>query len=415
MSFKSEFELVPLGDVAQFINGDRSSNYPKGDDYIDNGTPFISAADIGEGRVDYSCVRRISGIAYERLRGGKIQRNDVLFCLRGSIGKIAYVREQESGAIASSLVIVRATGKIDSRYLFFSLSSQAGQQAASGLNNGAAQPNLSVGEMQKIRIPLPLVPIQRRIASILSAYDDLIENHRKRIAVLEEMARRLYREWFVHFRYPGHEAVPLVDSLLGRVPQGWEVRAFASLAEYRNGYAFKPDDWGSIGIPIIKIKELKAGVSSETPRNSGASIQTKYHFDSGAILFSWSADLDTYLWSGGPGLLNQHLFLVIPSPDIHKDWLFHGLKEGMPRFRSLSLGATMHHIKRSALDQVSTLWPGRQVADSFGELVKPLHDLSINLQSQVAVLRRTRDLLLPRLMSGALSVEALATAEAAVP
>ena len=75
----------------------------------------------------------------------------------------------------------------------------------------------------------------------------------------------------------------------------------------------------------------------------------------------------------------------------------------------------MHHIKRSALDQVSTLWPGRQVADSFGELVKPLHDLSINLQSQVAVLRRTRDLLLPRLMSGALSVEALATAEAAVP
>jgi len=111
MSFESEFELVALGDVSSFINGDRSTNYPKGEDYVDNGIPFISAADLTDGCVQQNGVKRISMAAYERLRSGKIQHRDVLFCLRGSIGKLAYVQPNEVGAIASSLVIVRANGK----------------------------------------------------------------------------------------------------------------------------------------------------------------------------------------------------------------------------------------------------------------------------------------------------------------
>lgn len=174
MSFDSVFEQVSLGDVVAFINGDRSTNYPKGDDYIANGIPFISAADLSDSRIQHDHVKRISNQAYDRLRSGKIQYQDILFCLRGSIGKLAFVQPDEIGAIASSLVIVRSTEKIDPRYLYYILCSQSGQQAAASLNNGSAQPNLSVGELQKVKIPLPSIAMQRDITSVLDSLDDRI-------------------------------------------------------------------------------------------------------------------------------------------------------------------------------------------------------------------------------------------------
>jgi type I restriction enzyme, S subunit len=223
------------------------------------------------------------------------------------------------------------------------------------------------------------------------------------------MARALYREWFVHFRFPGHESVPRVPSPLGEIPKGWEVKPFSVIATYVNGYAFKPGDWGNEGKPIIKIKELKAGVTADTPRNLGDGISEKYQVRDGDILFSWSADLDAYLWMGGEGLLNQHLFNVLPFDGLTRTFCFHALKEAMPRFRALSLGATMHHIKRSALDQVSTVVPSSATRAHFEKVVEPIHMQLITLTRHVQNLRRTRDLLLPRLLSGQMDVEAIAS------
>jgi len=280
---------------------------------------------------------------------------------------------------------------------------------------GAAQPKLSQANMRLIKIALPPLPIQRRIAGILSAYDDLIENSQRRIKILEEMARRLYREWFVHFRFPGHEGCRFVDSPLGEIPEGWEVRPFSALASYVNGYPFKPAQLGKEGKPIIKIKELKAGIVADTPRNTGENIPDKYHVSDGDVLFSWSADLDAYLWTGGEGLLNQHLFNVLPAGDISQVFCFHALKESMPRFRALSLGATMHHIKRSALDQVFTVVSPGSIRSQFQELVAPMHMQLVTLARHARNLRRTRDLLLPRLLSGQIDMEALPEAALTEP
>ena len=213
------------------------------------------------------------------------------------------------------------------------------------------------------------------------------------------MARSLYREWYVNFRFPGHEKVPLVDSPLGPIPKGWEVKPLSALASYINGYAFKPKDWGKEGKPIIKIKELKAGITADTPRNPGNGIPGRYNVGDGDVLFSWSADLDAYVWMGGEGLLNQHLFNVVPVDGISRSFAFHALKEAMPRFRALSLGATMHHIKRSALDQVITLLPPAVFRTRFEVFVNPIHAQLITLTKRVHNLRQTRDLLLPRLLS----------------
>jgi len=275
------------------------------------------------------------------------------------------------------------------------------------LDAGSSNPSLNRNHIHTIPVLWPSPPIQRRIAAILSAYDDLIENSQRRIKILEEMARRLYREWFVYFRVPGHEDCRLVQSPLGEIPEGWEVKPFSAIASYVNGYTFKPVELGPAGKPIIKIKELKAGIVSDTPRNTGDEIPGKYHIHDGDVLFSWSADLDAYLWMGGDGLLNQHLFTVLPADAFSRAFCFHSLKESMPRFRALSLGATMHHIKRSALDQVFTVVAPAPMRNRFDVLVESIHQQLITISKQIQNLRQSRDLLLPRLLSGLIDIEAL--------
>jgi type I restriction enzyme S subunit len=412
MSFQSSYPLVPLGEVARFINGDRSTNYPKGDDYVEDGTPFISATELREGRIDYSGVRRITSSSFERLRSGKIQRDDVLFCLRGSIGKIAYVKDGEVGAIASSLVIVRASERINSQYLFFGMSSQAGQQAAMGLNNGAAQPNLSVGELQKIHLPLPTLPIQRRIAGILSAYDDLIENCQRRIQILEEMARSLYREWFVNFRYPGHESVPLVPSALGEIPQGWEVRKLAELVTTKYGYTESTNlepvgpkylrgmdinktsfiDWSAVPYCPISVDDLQT-----------------YKLKVGDVVVIRMAD------PGKVGIVEQdvdavfasYLIRVAPKDERISPYFLFYLMESSEYYgwiTGASTGTTRKSASAGVITEYNFVLPPASIMRQFERRVSEIRSLLTTLLLTSTNLRQTRDLLLPRLMSGQLEV-----------
>ena len=164
-------------------------------------------------------------------RSGHPKRGDTLISTVGAIGRVAYFHA-ERGCIAQNIIALRPRRDIlDPEFLYYYLASTDTQARLANLNIGVAQPSLKVPHLMAIEISTLPLPIQRRIASILSAYDDLIENHRKRIAILEEMARRLYREWFVHFRYPGHESVPLVDSPLGKIPRGWRESCLGLMCE----------------------------------------------------------------------------------------------------------------------------------------------------------------------------------------
>ena len=406
MTFHSSFPLAPLRDVVQFINGDRSSNYPKGADYVASGIPFISAADLGDGEVNFASARKVSATAYERLRSGKIQRDDVLFCLRGSIGKIAYIKESQAGAIASSLVIIRAGEPIDPRYLFFGLSSRAGQQAAVGLNNGAAQPNLSVGELQNIEIPLPSMSLQRRIAGILSAYDDLIENSQRRIKILEEMARRLYREWFVHFRFPGHEECRFVESPLGEIPEGWEVRNLKDVATVTYGFPFasKKFNTSGKGTPVIRIRDIPAGLS-ETFTDESA--EKKYHIKNGHILVGMDGDFHMCIWSSGHAFQNQRVARFESNGLIGNFHLFHALECPIQEFNKAIVGTTVAHLGDMHIKTIRLVWPPDGLRAKARDYLEPMSEQIIDLKRQIQNLRSSRDLLLPRLLSGQIDVETL--------
>jgi len=250
---------------------------------------------------------------------------------------------------------------------------------------------------------IPYLPEQRRIAAFIVAYDDLIENNRRRIALLERMAEQLYREWFVRFRFPGYQQAKFVKG----IPAEWNIRGLGELGTYLNGYAFKPSDWFAEGTPIIKIKEMSGGVTADTPRNPGETIPKKYHFEDGDIIFSWSGTLSVLVWDQGAGLLNQHLFKVVPTSGVPSSYLYFSIKTSIPWFESLATGATMQHIKRKELDQVKVSLPSDDLLAEFDRHVAPMLTAKIELAKANRLLVASRDLLLPRLISGKLRVDHL--------
>lgn len=282
------------------------------------------------------------------------------------------------------------------KYLFDATIKRLAQQ----FSQGATQDNLSQEKLLSLEFEVPSVDEQGRVADILSAYDDLIENNRRRMTLLEESARLLYRDWFVRLRFPGYEHTRLVDE----VPSGWERLPFSELAEFINGYPFAPDELGTEGLPIVKIPELRDGVSEKTPRNDGDKIPERYVLRDGDLLFSWSGTLLIEFWYDGAALLNQHLFRVEPNGRCSRAFLLFALRQALPEFGNQSVGATMKHIRKSALSTVTVRLPSHSLLTQFDEISMSVFKQIQNLRHQNQKLRAARDLLLPRLMSGELVV-----------
>ncbi|MBZ0096564.1 MAG: restriction endonuclease subunit S [Sulfuricella sp.] len=267
---------------------------------------------------------------------------------------------------------------------------------------GAAQPKLSQANLRLIEIPLPPVPTQRRIASILSAYDELIENNQRRIRILEEMARSLYREWFVHFRYPGHESVPLVDSPLGQIPQGWEVKKLGDIAEdmRRNipkGRLDEPQPY--VGLEHIPRRSLALD-SWEMASELGSN---KLKFKKGEVLFG---KIRPYFHkvSVAPfdGLCSADTIVIRARQSEHYAIVVGCVSsdEFVAHATATSNGSKMPRANWSVLKEQPIAIPTREVAHQFSAAVDPAIRQMQTLIFQTANLRLTRDLLLPRLLSG---------------
>jgi type I restriction enzyme S subunit len=386
--------------------------------YSGSGVPVIRGTNLsGRLRFSHDDFVYVSEQKADELLANNAHPGDLVFTQRGTIGQVGLIPRD---SVFPRFVVSQSQMKLtpdeslaDPEFLYMLFTAPVTVRRLQDLAFSAGVPHINLDILRQFDIALPPLSIQKRIASLISLYDTLIQNCLNRIQVVEELTRALYREWFVYFRFPGNNGGPLVESPLGLIPEAWEVVPCSALATFMNGFAFKPSHWGKEGLPIVKIKELKAGVTANTPRNPGENIPTKFKVRDGDVLFSWSADLDVYLWREGPGLLNQHLFNVLPFDGYSRGYCYHALRAVMPRFRALSLGATMHHIKRSALDQVTLVLPPHEVRQSFDRIVEPIHDLMIHLSKAIRNLRDTRDLLLPRLMCGRLTLPEAKNAAAA--
>jgi type I restriction enzyme S subunit len=255
-------------------------------------------------------------------------------------------------------------------------------------------------DLLSLTISLPPMEQQIRIAEVLQTYDKLIENNQKQIKLLEEAAQRLYKEWFVDLHFPGYKDVELIDG----IPKGWMRPAIGDIAEYLNGYAFKPSDWSNEGKPIIKIKEMKEGVTSSTPRNDGSNVPKHYNISAGDILFSWSATLTAMIWNSENSLLNQHIFKVVPKDGVCREFVFQSILKKLDEFRNLTTGSTMKHIQRGKLKEVFVNFPTNKVMNDYKSVAEPIRNNILNLQKQNILLEEARNRLLPKLMSGEIEV-----------
>jgi type I restriction enzyme S subunit len=255
-----------------------------------------------------------------------------------------------------------------------------------------------------VKVSIPPLSVQERISGILSAYYELIENSQRRIKILNVMARRHYREWFVHFRYPGHEGQKLVNSSLGLIPEEWEVRTLKEVATATYGFPFssKLFNTDGIGRPVIRIRDILDG-SSNTFTDEVS--DSKYFIKNGDILVGMDGEFHMCIWSGDEALQNQRVAKFASKGSIGNFNLFLALELPIQTLNKSIVGTTVAHLGDMHIKRIQIAWPPKVILHKAREVLEPISEQIITLRREVNNLRRTRDLLLPRLLSGQINLE----------
>ncbi|OGV41500.1 MAG: hypothetical protein A2X48_09435 [Lentisphaerae bacterium GWF2_49_21] len=242
---------------------------------------------------------------------------------------------------------------------------------------------------------------------MLSALDDKLELNRQTNATLEAIAQTIFKEWFVDFKFPGATG-EMQESELGMIPKGWTALPIYETAEFINGAAYKETDFtpDNSGLPVIKIAELKYGITSQT-RFSKTIKNENSRIDNGDILFSWSGSPDTsidvFVWAGDAGILNQHIFRVVNGDTDKKYYECYLLKYLKPIFIEIARDKQttgLGHVTAQDMRRIKIAYPDKKSIGMFAEKIGPIFEKSLNNSLQTATLVRLRDSLLPKLMNG---------------
>jgi type I restriction enzyme, S subunit len=417
----SDWYQSTLGQVCDEVNGLIQTG-PFGSqlhqsDYTEHGVPVVMPKDIVGGRITSETVARVSVDHVDRLSRHKLNSGDIIYGRRGDIGRQALIRSDQAGWICGTgcLRISLGESNLDPLFLHYYLSQD---EVISWITNqavGATMPNLNTAILRSVPVRYPDLPVQRRIAGILSAYDDLIENSQRRIRILEEMARRLYREWFVHFRFPGHEDCLLVESPLGEIPEGWEVASFGELYNTGSGGTpsrANPEYYENGTVDWVKSKELIDGfVLSAEERITEAALKMSSAklFPANTVLIAlYGATIGKLAILSCPAATNQACCAILPKHSAFgREFAFLTLLLNRERIIGMRLGAAQQNISQVLLRNFECLKPPTELLRLFSDQTAPFFDQTLALQHQIQNLCRTRDLLLPRLLSGQIEVEAM--------
>jgi type I restriction enzyme S subunit len=407
----------PIKKVEEIAEDDESaiSIGPFGSDmtsdaYVDDGIPVIRGSNINSGRSFEGDFVYITEDKADELSSANVYPGDLIFPHRGAIGEVGLVPEEEQQSrwmLSSSLMKLTCDeGEMLPKFVYYFFRSNLGQHELLKNSSNVGTPGISspLTSLSNAKVPYPELRTQKKIVQVLSAFDDLIENNKRRIEILEEMAEAIYREWFVNFNFPGSEDVEMKDSDVGFIPENWSIETFSEIAHFQNGYSFSGEHWQEDGKPIVKISELKNGITDQTDFYHGDDIDEKYYIDDGDLIFSWSASLYIDIWKKGPALLNQHLYKVMPKDDIELNFVHRSLVKKLEEFRSRMRGTTMQHIRKSDLEEVKVAVPPSEIREQFDQKIDPINQELLDLHKQNQTLRQTRDLLLPRLVSGEVEI-----------
>ena len=405
---------MQMGDIATIIDGDRGSNYPKQNEFFDKGfCLFLNAGNVTSEGFVFEKNSYISAEKDKALRKGKLKRGDIVYTTRGTIGNVAYYKSTvpfENIRINSGMVILRVNEElIDAEYLYQYLKSTSTREYFLSFKTGSAQPQLPIKNFSRIQINVPDISSQKHIASILSAYDDLIENNRRQIKLLEEAAQRLYREWFVELRFPGHEDVKIVDG----VPEGWKAETIGNVCctigggtpstkektYYEGGNIpwVTPTDITRNGCLILLETEKK--ITEEGLAHSSAKMVPAW-----TILMTSRASVGYFGICEFPVCTNQGFISCIPYQENMRFYLLHNLMNRVDEIRAKAGGSTYLEISKSTFRDMKIIVPADEILNSFEESIQKLMMKMKNCKEQNRILTSARDRLLPKLMSGEVEV-----------
>jgi len=366
----------------------------------DSGVEYLTSRNFKDGGLDLSKVDYIAEEDFNKHFKAhskaltKPAADDVVFSIIGSIGEPYLVRSQDRFGISSSVAILRPDKDVLlPKYLYYWVKGHIFQDALYGIKGGVAQGYVSLEMIRSLPLSLPSLSTQRKFASLLSAYDDLIENNTRRIEILEEMAQAIYREWFVHFSFPGHEKVEIVESAKGQIPEGWEsvqvgdvVRRIPSGKKYSNKTVA---DTGSVPV----LDQGRSGIIGYHDNDPDVIASE----ESPVIVFANHTCYQRIIQFPFSGIQNVLPFL--PAIERYRDvyWL-HWATKDLVKFNDYK-GHWPEFVNKELV------LPPAKLCTAFGQYVKPLVQHQYILTRKNSNLRKTRDLLLPKLISGEVNVE----------
>jgi type I restriction enzyme, S subunit len=407
---------IRLGDITTKIGSGATPRGGKGS-YKADGISLIRSMNVHDSIFLYSDLAYIDKTQALALANVTLKRNDVLLNITGaSVARCCMVPNNVLPArVNQHVAIVRPDkAKADPFYVQYCLvSPYYKDQLLSIAQGGATREALTKEKIENFHIPLPLLPTQRKIAAILSAYDDLIENNLRRIKILEEMAQNLYREWFVKFRFPGHQHARFVNSPLGRIPEGWEVVPFTEIANVLSGGTPKTtvqEYWGG-SIPFFAPKDAPESFYVTNTEKSitelGLRKCNSKLYPKDTVFITARGTVGKVVMPSMDMAMNQSCYALSGKQGISQLYLFLATKEQVDYLKKNTGGATFDTIVIDTFRRMLVAKPGNEVIVRFSQLIQPGMELILNILKKNTTLRRNRDLLLPRLISGEVDVSEL--------
>ncbi len=386
---KISFDQAPL----QIIDGDRGKNYPKRDEFDKTGhCLFLNTGNVTKSGFNFGDCQFITEQKDNLLRAGKLAREDVIMTTRGTIGNVGYFNRHvpfENIRINSGMVIFRSDSeKLRPSFLYQYLRSEQFNKQVNSLRSGAAQPQLPIRDIKVIELPLPPLAIQEAISETIVKYDDLIENNKCRIELLEESARQLYKEWFVRFRFPGHEHVKIIDG----VPEGWESKKVGELLmKVKRPGKVKKDDYLEFGdFPCIdQSRGFISGYTDDSEVIIKEPLPLVVFGDHTRVLkfvdfsFTCGADGTQLLHPSDSQISIEYFYFALVAIDLSNYFY-------------------ARHFK-FLKDQI-VLIPSEQLMQAFTNFASTNMKQISKLRDQNKELASARDLLLPKLMNGEIVV-----------
>ena len=388
----SEWKKVKLKDVSINITDGKHGDC-KGQD--GSGYYFVSCKDVYDGDIHYENARQITKEDFDDAdKRTKLAPNDILITNSGTIGRMAFVKDQfetRKTTFQKSVAIVKPdNSKVYPHYLYYLLKSKVNDFVNS--SNGAAQKNLLLSTMRDFDLHIEdSIIIQRQISSVLSRYDSLIENYQKQIKLLEEAAQRLYKEWFVDLHFPGHENTKIVDG----VPEGWVKKPVDSIYSIKYGKNLSTKLITADGDYPVYGANGVIGYYDKANCNEQVVLITSRGNGSGDVLMTYHKD----------AFITNNSFIVIPFNEYdycQLSFTYQFLKNA--NFRSVRTGAAQPQLTNQSIHTVDVVLPQKDIIVKYCKRTLRSNDVIIHLKNQIRLLTEARDRLLPKLMSGEIAV-----------